>query len=752
MEIFPKKFIAATREYSTKEAHVNAPFFRKSFIPPRGEAVRVRICGLGFYEMFVNGVNVTKGRLAPYITNPDQSLYYDDYDITDKLSEGKNTIGVWLGNGLQNNPYGDVWDFDKAPFRSAPKLAMAVYSGEKVLFESDESFKVAPSPITFDDLRAGEHYDARQEIDGWNLPSFDDSAWANAFFVNTPAGEATLVKAEPILVHETLAPVSIMRTPKGNYLYDFGLIFTGVCRLRIRGERGQHVRLTYGEIAVDGELNMANITFDDRSHVDYSQCDWYTLKGDGEEIYTPRFTYHGFRYVSVCGITDEQATKDLLTFEVMHSAVASRGGFTCSDETLNVLQDSVRTSDLSNLFYIPTDCPHREKNGWTGDIALSAEQMLMNFSVENTLRDWMFSVRNAQDHRGAIPGIVPTGGWGFDWGAGPNWDDALFEIPYQIYRLSGDESVIAENVEAMEKYLRYMWTRRNENGLFCYGLGDWCQPKSNFQFTTPEEFTDSVKCIDICDKTAKMARVIGNEALQSLAENMSAEIRRTFREKYLDGDRITVGEQTAVACALYYRLAEDCRESLQKQLLELIADADYVFTTGVLGARVMFRVLSEMGEGDLAYRLITQNRYPSYGYHVARGANTLTEFFFELEDGTWLRKDGKKHDSLNHHFWGDISAWMIRHVAGITVNPEFFEPNRVEITPDFLSALTFAEGRFMHANGEIIVRWERAKEGSVALFVTLPRGVFATLRLPDGFTCACDELTEGTQKIIVRKD
>ena len=352
MEYFPKNFIAATEKFGTYTEHVNAPYFRRKFTFTKGKNAKIRICGLGFYELYINGVNVTKGRLAPYITNPDQALYYDDYDVTEWLADGENAVGVWLGNGMQNSPYGDVWDFDKAGFRSAPKFAMAFFEDGALAFESDTSFKCAPSPITFDDLRAGEHYDARLEIAGWNLADLDDSGWAQAMPAATPTGRAKLVEAEPILVHEVWKPVSVVKTPKGLYLYDFGVNFTGVCRMKIRGRRGQEVRLTHGEIVIDGDLDIDNLSFDDYPGRElYNQCDWYILKGEGEEVYAPRFTYHGFQYVAVEGLTDEQATLDLLTFEVMHSAVKKRGEFVCSDEVLNILQDSTQRSDLSNLFY-----------------------------------------------------------------------------------------------------------------------------------------------------------------------------------------------------------------------------------------------------------------------------------------------------------------------------------------------------------------------------------------------------------------
>ena len=752
MEHLPRQFIAATTEYTDFGKCVSAPYFRKKFVFEKGNIAKIRICGLGFYELYINGKNVTKGRLAPYIANPDESLYYDDYDVTAELMDGENVIGVLLGNGFQNNPYGDVWDFDKATFRSAPKFAMAFYVNGELSFESDETFVTKASPITFDDLRAGEHYDARLETPNWNLLGLEDSDWNHAILAGTPRGLAKICEAEPILVHQELKPVSVVKTPKGNFLYDFGVNFTGVCRLKITGERGQEVRLHHGEMVIDGDLDMENLSFSKYpGREEYNQCDWYTLKGGAEESYTPRFTYHGFRYVSVSGITDTQATKDLLTFEIMHSNVKSRGEFVCSDWILNAIQESTKRSDLSNLFYIPTDCPHREKNGWTGDIALSAEQMLLNFSVEKTLEDWLFSVRNAQDSRGAIPGIVPTGGWGFAWGAGPWWDDVLFECAYQMYRYSGNPKVIYENADAMEKYLRYMQTMRNEDGLFCYGLGDWCQPKHPFQNTTPTELTDSIKCIEICEKAAKMANVIGRESLVALAKEIAEETRLNFKAKYIQDGKVTVAEQTAVACVLYYGIADEYESSLQQQLLDIIADSDEVFTTGVLGARVLFRVLSDMGKGDLAYKLIAQNRYPSYGYHIVRGARTLLENFFELKEGSWQCVNGRQQDSFNHHFWGDVSAWFIAYVTGIKVNPNFYTLDEVVIAPDFISALDYAEGKFEHRKGEIISRWERNNEGNYIFEISIPEGVNARLCLPSGYNLSEKGLRAGKQQVIVNK-
>ena len=752
MQFFPKNFIAATKDYTTMEHYVPAPYFRKTFSFKKGKRAKIRICGLGFYELYINGKNVTKGRLSPYISNPDQALFYDDYDVTEHLFDGENVVGVWLGNGFQNNPYGDVWDFDKASFRSAPKFAMAFWEDGALRFESDTSFLTKPSPIVFDDYRAGEHYDAREETPSWNTLACDESGWKPAILATTPSGEARLVSAEPIVVKGEVKPVSVVKTPKGAHLYDFGLVFTGVCRLKVQGERGQMLRLTHGEILLHGDLDIRGVGFDRfQGRELFTQCDWYVLKGEGVEEYTPRFTYHGFQYVSVEGLTDEQATPDLLTFEILHEDVQSRGDFTCSDEMLNILQASVRRSDLSNFHYVPTDCPQREKNGWTGDIALSAEQMTLNFDVKNLMSDWLFSVRKAQDSRGAIPAIVPTAGWGYAWGAGPNWDDALLEVPYQLYRYYGDKKIINDNLSAIETYLRYMLTKRKGNGLFEYGLGDWCQPGSEYQFTTPTELTDSIKCMDMCAKAAAMAKVVGENELAIFAQNTAEDIRKAVVAAYIKDGKSTCTEQTGLAYLLYYGVAEDCKAALQAQLLESIARAGGVFTTGVLGARTLFRVLTDMGEGDLAYTLITQPKYPSYGLHVLRGARSLLENFFVLEEGSFQCKNGRKQDSFNHHFWGDISAWFIAYIAGIKINPYFDDCAYVEIAPNFLSALAFAEGKTTSAKGEVFSCWARLKDGTIALLVRLPKGAKGKVRLPSGYVCESETLFEGEQKMTIKR-
>ena len=411
---FPNQFIAFSDEFTTYEKHIPAPYLRKSFSVAEGlKKAEIVITGLGFYELYINGTNITKGLLAPYISSPDDVVYYDRYDIAEHLVTGENVIGIVLGNGMQNAFGGQVWDFDKALWRGAPKTALRMileYQNETVEIQSDTTFKTAPSPVVFDDLRCGEWYDARLEQKGWNQAGFDDSSWKNAVWAPQPGGERVFCHAEPIVVSNKLKAVNITEQD-GGYLYDFGVNAAGICELAVAGTPGQEISILYGEHLIDERLSQENISFyrpDEGKSTVYVQNEKYICKGEGVETYTPKFTYCGFRYAFVSGVTKEQATKGLLTYLVMHSDLQERGNFSCSDDMANTLQEITRRSDLANFYYFPTDCPQREKNGWTADAALSAEHMLLNLSPEKSYREWLKNIRRAQAMDGSLRGIMPT--------------------------------------------------------------------------------------------------------------------------------------------------------------------------------------------------------------------------------------------------------------------------------------------------------------------------------------------------------
>lgn len=725
------KFISMGEKYNTIRDHVAAPYMRKSFnlsaIPEKAE---ITVCGLGFYVLWINGENITKGALAPYMSNPDQVMYYDRYDVTEKLKRDENVIGLMLGNGMQNADT-HVWDFHKNAFRSSPKAALAFTADGKLMFEADDGFTCHASPVTYDDLRAGERYDARLEIPGWNLPGFDDKDWTKPHSVPANKGEKRICTADRIIARKELKAVSVRRTLANTYVYDFGENNSGVARLKINGRRGQTVRIIFGEIANEEGVDQSNISFGPETTPGYIQHLEYTLKGGGTEEYTPYFTYFGYRYAEVSGITPQQAGLDLLTYVVLSGDMDACGEFVCDDETVNRIQDITLRSDYSNFYYFPTDCPHREKNGWTGDASLSAQQFLMNFDAEANLVEWMRCICRAQRDDGALPGIVPTGGWGFDWGSGPAWDIAIVTIPYMLYRLNGNLDCFKESADSIYKYINYIPTVLNKDGLAEYGLEDWCEVNS--LNSTPLVISDTLTLLNLCDMAEKLFLAAGDDKKAATCKALFTKLKAAFREKYIDLNTKSVvpATQCGQAMAMYYGAFE--KDELPEALIrlkELIAKYDGHFQVGVLGARVLFRVLSDMGEAELAYSMITRPDFPSYGWQVTMGFTALLESIKKLtvkapfteclfEDG------GKGGRSLNHHFWGDVSGWFYEALGGIRINPRLTSYRDVEIAPCFIKALNRVKATHVFkGTGELKVEWVRVKEG-VKVTVTVPEGINA---------------------------
>lgn len=727
-------FIHAEATYSTIEKQVPAPYFRRTFrVENEVMEAMIQICGLGFYELHVNGFNITKGHLAPYRSNHDDYLYYDEYDITKYIKEGQNVIAILLGNGMQNAWGGRVWDFDKASWRSAPLVSFAVQleskAGEKTIFYSDEQTRTSPSPIIFDDLHWGEGYDARQEIIGWNTVEYDDKHWSTAKKVQAPKGELRLANVEPIKVRRLIQPVFWFECEQiGGYIYDFGVNTSGICRLTIEGsKKGQEIKLLHFETKVDEKPFLDGIGFMFLHIDDPFQQDVYICKGEAQETYVPHFTFHGFRYVYVTGITPEQATESLLTYMEMSSNLEEAGTFSCSDKMANQIQEATVRSDISNFYYFPMDCPQREKNGWTADAALSAEQMILNLHAEKSLREWMMNVYKAIDEEGRLPGIIPTTGWGYTWGNGPAWDNVLVYIPYYVYKYTGEKGILEECAKPLMKYLTYLSTRVDKKGLVEFGLGDWCQVKRvSADFDTPLVVTDTIMSMDIARKAEFIYEVLGMKEYCVYAKAFADKMAAAFREHLIDMESLIVhgDTQTAQAMAIYYKLfTEDETEKAYAHLIKQIEQKEHFMDVGVLGARVLFRVLAEHGDADLAYYMITRPEFPSYGNWMIRGATTLWENFFQ---------EGGRILSQNHHFWGDVSAWFYLYIGGIRMNPTARDIHHVDIVPCFITELNQATASYDSPEGTIKVSWERIKE-DVLLEIVAPDTMHGTVILPEGY-------------------
>lgn len=751
---FSKNFVCEDIAYSNYIKNVPAPLFRKSFILDEvPESAEILICGLGFYDLFVNGKKITKGYLAPYISNSDHICYYDKYDIAKYLVTGENVIGVMLGDGHQVGKTAS-WDFVYNVTNSAPLLALTaeIKCKNTTLTFDAEDFVCKKGPIIFNDLRSGVFYDARLEEDGWNMPGFVEDGWHKPISgVYKPRGYAKLCDAEPIRVSKELKPVSITKGElsdyavsnqeymlkyfngiapfetaaerTGGYIYDFGENNAGTLRLKIKGQRGQKVSLQCGEQLVDGKMSYKNINFYPDG---FCQRDIYYLKGGEEETFEVMFTYHGLRYVYVSGITEEQATEDLLTYLVMSSDLEKRGGFECSDDMANKIYEISQRSDISNFYYFPTDCPHREKNGWTGDASTSAEHMIMTIGVENSWREWLNNIRAAQKEDGRLPGIIPTDTWGYKWGNGPAWDRVIFELPYNAYKYRGETEIIKENADSMLRYLEYTARMRNEKGLADYGLGDWVPVVRNDgkeRSDAPLDFVNAAMIMEMCRQAVEMFEAVNLPLHKSFAQSLGEQMREAVRREYIDAEACTVKYrcQSTQAMAIYYDIFNEDEKSKAFEILkDIVKEDNNNITSGYLGLRVIFHVLAQYGEVDLAYNMITKKEFPSYGYWVERGETTLLEIFAEYDEYFCSSK--------NHHFLGDVINWFMRYPGGINV----VNHNEVKIKPYFVEKLDSCRSFHILPAGRVEVEWQRNGD-EIMLNITAPNGVKCDADIPAGY-------------------
>ncbi len=763
MAIITRNFVRAGFGVSTFTEYFPAPLMRRRLrLDKKPVDSKITFTGLGFYRLFVNGREITKGLLAPYTSNVDHIVYFDRYDLTELLREGENVIGFILGNGTRN-PLGSV-PLAQSRFVGEPCAAFVLdlryEDGAEEKIEADGSVKVHTSPILYNDLRIGEIYDARleAETEGWTLPGFDDSGWTAALRSEMPRGDHRICKAPPIKVRRVLSPVSVTKDGDG-FIYDFGQNGAGLVCLRPDFEAGRTLVLEFAEVLKDGRLFTFPLKILNKSlGVRYThQTVEYTCSGKAAE-YRPSFTYEGARYVRITGIGDDEATRDLLTFEQMSTVMEERGTFTSSDPVLNELQRITREATLSNVFNIPTDCPHREKHGWTADAAVSAVHMLMNLDADDVLTEWMNNVALAQNEEGAMPGCVPSASdWGFDSWNGPGWDQVLTEVPYRLWELRGDVRAAEAVSCAVFRYIPYVLGRRDGSGLVHIGLGDWVAPHENIK--APVALTDTIMCYDICVKGATLYRVLGKPEMAEFCLAAARGFRRAVRDNLIDHEkRLAAGEcQTSQAMAIYYNMfSEEEKPDAVENLVRIIERDGEFLDSGVLGVRVLFRVLSDYGHADLAYKMITRPEAPSYGNMVKRGDTTLAEDF---------GSETERINSRNHQFLGDISAWFISCVCGIRVNRRAERDlrrvidggkpttpadgyNNIDILPAFPSTLDFAEASYRAPGGEVRVRLDRipGEDGHVRMTVVSADGLYGEVFPPMGTAfdgCASYPLTPG---------
>ncbi len=703
-----------------------APYFRKVFSTAKKiKSARAYIACGGLYELYLNGEKVGNHRLDPMFTRFDRRVLYVSYDVTAQLQNGKNAVGVLLGNGWYNHQSTAVWDFHKAPWRNRPTFCLDIRltyeDGSVETVSTDRDWKTSLSPIVFNSIYTAEHYDARLEQKGWNTVDFDDSKWKTAGLRTSPAGVLSAQVMHPVRNVEKIPAVSINKVNDTAYVFDLGRNISGVSQIRVKGEAGTVVRLKHAErLYKNGRADMSNIDqhYRPTDDTDPFQVDIVTLNGGAEQSFMPLFNYKGFQYVEVTSSKPIQLTKESLTGYFMHSDVPVAGLIKSSNPTLDKLWFAANNSYLSNLFGYPTDCPTREKNGWTGDAQIAVETGLMGFDGITIYEKWLTDHRDEQQPNGVLPSIIPTDGWGYDWGNGPDWTSTIAVIPWNIYLYYGDDKILRSNYPNMKRYVDHI-TDISPSGLTTWGLGDWV-PVSD---KPPVEFTSSVYYYAdavILSKTAKLLNK--TEDYQKYAA-LAAKIRTAFNTKFLNTSTgiYRSGMQTELCMPLYWGLVPDAMKAkVAANLAKKVEASNNHLDVGLLGTKAILGALSENGYADLAYKVAAQETYPSWGWWIVNGATTLYE--------NW-RIDAKNDISLNHIMFGEVGAWLYKGLGGIKAdeqNPGF---KNVILQPNFVAGLDHFEARHDGPHGAIVSSWTKSGNG-VVYEVAVPANSTATVYFP----------------------
>lgn len=659
----------------------------------------------GWCEVFVNGEKVGKYVLSPVTCQPDKRLSSIARDVTPFLKKGENVVEVLLGNGWFNCFTKEVWGFSSAPWLGAPKACGELVVDGKTLLVTDGSWTVRDSPIVFNALRNGEYYDARRE-----------GSRANVRAVKVEAAPAMAVSPEdatPCRAFDPILPVRSLPAGNGGTIYDFGSNRTGWCEIEVVGEAGSKVLIDYDECLTSTNTLLGDIGIFIRRNNDPrpAQHDEYTLAGkEGGERWHPRFTYHGFRYAQVRaeGKVELKSIKSVF----VHSDFDSVGYFRISDPVFGKLQDATRRSYLSNFTGIPTDCPHREKNGWTGDAQLAMETGLWNFDAKVGYIHFLQMMLDAQKPDGKVPCILPcTEKYGYGWGSGPAWDAILFEIPWQVYRFYGDDTPACEAYPAMKKYLSFIGGKAREDGLVKHGLGDWCAPTGIK--VAPVLLTDSAYVYEFNRRVAFWAERFGEGDFAAECRKKAAKVKASFNKEFYKGGGVYAeGELTSLAAPLYFKgLCADGEErKVVGELLRRLREDGHKAKFGILGAKWIPRVLADYGYIDDAWRIFTQPDTPGWAVWM-KDNDTLLESFDNTAGGTPV--------SHNHIMFGDLSAWAFEYLAGIKIDEPGFAKFHVE--PHLPDGVESFEAAFRTTCGrEIRVRaW---REGGEVKFDTAECG------------------------------
>ncbi len=737
LEDWKAKWIGMPEESQT------IPVFRHGFhIRKDIRRARIYVCGLGHYELFLNGEKAGDCVLDPGWTNYSRSCLYSIYDVSDLIRQGQNALGIMLGNGMFNVVKGQRYVKYEGSFgkpRFILQLHLEYMDGTSGYVLSGENWKMAPGPITFSCTYGGEDYDAGREIKGWSYADFkEDDMWKAAILVSSPGGRLKWQSNPPVKVMKSFEPVSVKQPKPGVYIYDFGQNFSGWVKIAVKGSNGARIRLTPAEILTKDGLACQKHTGDPHYYI-------YTLKGGSTESWSPRFTYYGFRYMQVEGAvpefesTDENPDKKpvIKRFEgqMLYPDVQTAGEFQCSDTMFNKIHEIINMAILSNMKSILTDCPHREKLGWMEQTHLIGPAIMYNYDVHSLYEKIMEDIREAQLDNGLVPDTVPEyvvfkSNEGYR--DSPEWGSASIINPWYMYKKYGDLEILRNYYDIMCKYLDYLASRATHNVLH-HGLGDWLDvgPNPPFSQNTPNSVTATAIYYYDISILEKVARLLEKEEDAKRFSELGEQVKNAFNIEFFDNQtfRYSNGSQTSNGMALYMELAEEAyREKVLNMLIKDIRVRGDHTTAGDVGHPYVLAALAKYGRPDVISDMLEKEDHPSYGYQVKNGATALCE--------EWDGPDPEgPHGSQNHLMLGSADEWFYSELAGIRTIRSGNELDLITIKPYFAEHVEWVKTYHEHPYGRIGVVWKKTGiKDNIELEVTLPANTRGIIKLPCRYT------------------
>jgi len=702
-----------------------ATYLRKDFRLGTGiRRARIYASAKGLYVLNLNGQRVGEDLLRPGWTDYRDRFQYQTYDVTSLLKAGDNAVSVLLGDGWYA---GHIAEWGRANYgpatRALVQLEIEREDGTLERVVSDASWRTHEGPIRMSDLLMGEEYDARREMPGWSTAGFEDQDWAAA--VAEPLGTVPVVaQIGPSVRQVTEVPARALRqVPSGAWIFDLGQNIVGWARLEVEGPAGAAVRLRFVEMLnPDGTIYTVNLR-------GARATDTYILKGGGLETWEPSFTTHGFRYVEVAGFPGRPRLGSV-TGIVVSSLHGPTGRFRTSNSMVNQLQSNILWGQRGNYLEVPTDCPQRdERLGWMGDAQVFARTACYNSQVAPFLTKWLQDVRDAQSKKGAFPNYAPDRNE--DAEGAPAWADAGVIVPWQVYQCTGDTRILAQHYEAMARFNRYvqegnpdlLWVKRSGPNF-----GDWL----NIGADAPRPVLATAYFAHSTRLLSKIAKVLGKGEDAARYEALFGQIRTAFNQAYVSTDgRIRGDTQTIYLLALRYELLPADKRPLAAQHLiaDIVLKNKNHLSTGFLGVSQLNPALTELGRTDLAYRLLLNDTFPSWGYSIKQGATTI----WERWDG-WTAEKGFQDpgmNSFNHYSLGSVGEWLFATVAGIDVDQEAPGGRRLVIAPRPGGGLEWVDAEWPSLYGNVGSKWSLAK-GTFRLRVKVPANTTATVFIPRG--------------------